>query len=116
MSVGLLTDRSDNKLKRSNLINEHALNREPLPFILSVIVNEKLQIELKIQWEFVSYPGKVTLCSVFESFQNTRWEFQDLCENLQGYVVFVYGKQQLAPFHQEVDSPGDLVMTLQDEF
>lgn len=52
--------------------------------ILSVIVNENLQIELKIKREFVSYPGKVTLCSVFESFQNTRREFQDLCENVQG--------------------------------
>ena len=31
MWVGLLTDRITNKLEESNLINEHALNREPVP-------------------------------------------------------------------------------------
>ena len=31
MSVGLLTDRINNKLEKSNLINEHALDREPVP-------------------------------------------------------------------------------------
>ena len=31
MWVGLLTDRINNKLQKSNLINEHALNREPVP-------------------------------------------------------------------------------------
>ena len=29
--MGLLSDRINNKLERSNLINEHALNREPVP-------------------------------------------------------------------------------------
>ena len=29
--MGLLTDKINNKLERSNLINEHALNREPVP-------------------------------------------------------------------------------------
>ena len=29
--MGLLTDRINIKLERSNLINEHALNREPVP-------------------------------------------------------------------------------------
>ena len=28
---GLLTDRINNKLEKGNLINEHALNREPVP-------------------------------------------------------------------------------------
>ena len=28
--MGLLTDRINNKLEKSNLINEHALNREPV--------------------------------------------------------------------------------------
>ena len=39
MWVGLLTDRIDNKLEKSNLINEHALYREPVPLsqILSKI-------------------------------------------------------------------------------
>ena len=33
MPVTLLTDRINNKLEKSNLITEHALNREPLhPF------------------------------------------------------------------------------------
>ena len=31
MWVGLLTDTINNKLEISNLINEHALNREPVP-------------------------------------------------------------------------------------
>ena len=31
MRVGLLTDRINNALEKSNLINEHALNREPVP-------------------------------------------------------------------------------------
>ena len=31
--MGLLTDRINNKLERSNLINESALNREPVPLI-----------------------------------------------------------------------------------
>ena len=31
MRVGLLTDRIDNELEKSNLINEHVLNREPVP-------------------------------------------------------------------------------------
>ena len=35
MWVGL-TDRINNKLAKSNLINEHALNREPVPLILYV--------------------------------------------------------------------------------
>ena len=30
MWVGLLTDRIENKLEKSNLINEFALNREPV--------------------------------------------------------------------------------------
>ena len=30
MWVGLLTDRIKNKLEKGNLINEHALNREPV--------------------------------------------------------------------------------------
>jgi len=29
--VGLLTDQINNKLEENNLINEHALNREPVP-------------------------------------------------------------------------------------
>ena len=37
--VGFLTDRINNKLEKSNVINEHALNREPVPLIVS-----KLQI------------------------------------------------------------------------
>ena len=34
--MGLLTDRINNKLEESNLINKHALNREPVPVILTV--------------------------------------------------------------------------------
>ena len=35
MRVGLLTNRINNKLEKSNLINEHALNRELVPLIVS---------------------------------------------------------------------------------
>ena len=31
MWVGLFTDRINNRLEKSNLINEHALNCEPVP-------------------------------------------------------------------------------------
>ena len=34
--MGLLSDRVNNKLEESNLINIHALNREPVPLILTV--------------------------------------------------------------------------------
>ena len=34
MWVGLLTDRINNNLEKSNLINEHVLNREPDPLTL----------------------------------------------------------------------------------
>ena len=33
MWMGLLTDRINNRLERSNLINEYALNREPVHLI-----------------------------------------------------------------------------------
>ena len=35
VAMGLSTDRINNKLEKSNLINEHALNREPVPLTLS---------------------------------------------------------------------------------
>ena len=35
--MGLLTDRINNKLEKSNLINEHALNREPVPLINNLL-------------------------------------------------------------------------------
>ena len=30
--MGLLTDRINNKVEKTNLINKHELNREPVPF------------------------------------------------------------------------------------
>ena len=38
MCVGLLTDRINNKLEKCNLINEHSLNPEPVPFNLEIRV------------------------------------------------------------------------------
>ena len=35
MEVGLLTNRINNKLEKSNLINEHMLNHEPVPLNVS---------------------------------------------------------------------------------
>ena len=40
MWVGSLTDRINNKLERSNLINEHALNREPVPLTKLNTINK----------------------------------------------------------------------------
>ena len=34
MWVGLVTDRIMNKLEKSNLINEHTQNREPVPLYM----------------------------------------------------------------------------------
>ena len=34
--MGLFTDRINNKLEKSDLINEHALNRKPFPFTLFI--------------------------------------------------------------------------------
>ena len=42
MWVGLLTDRINNKLDRSNLINEHTLNREPVPLSSLLIFDDNL--------------------------------------------------------------------------
>ena len=39
MWVGLLTDIINNRLEKRNLINEHALNREPVPLSGSVKKN-----------------------------------------------------------------------------
>ena len=39
--MGLLTDRINNKLTRSNLINEHALNREPVPLRASEVIRRR---------------------------------------------------------------------------
>ena len=38
MWVGLLTDRINDKLEKCNLINEHALNLESVPFNLEIQV------------------------------------------------------------------------------
>ena len=38
MWVGLLTDSMNKSLEKRNLINEHALNREPVPLNLEIQV------------------------------------------------------------------------------
>ena len=40
--IKLLTDRINNTLEKSNLINEHALNREPVPLIVPIL--SKIQL------------------------------------------------------------------------
>ena len=42
--MGLLTDRINNKLERSNLINEHALNREPVPLIRTLCMPPSVSV------------------------------------------------------------------------
>ena len=57
MSVGLLTDRINNKLEKSNLINEHALNREPVPLRHASNGNEvstKIYCDVSLPWELWS--------------------------------------------------------------
>ena len=54
MSVGLLTDRINNKLEKSNLSNEHALNREPVPLRHASNGNEvstKIYCDVSLPWE-----------------------------------------------------------------
>ena len=36
MLVGLLIDRINNKLKKSDLINEHAQDRQPVPLTVNI--------------------------------------------------------------------------------
>ena len=57
-----LTDRINNKLEKSNVINEHALNREPVPLIVS---------KLQIDYFFLSWLGSVsqTCIVMFSLFQ-----------------------------------------------
>ena len=45
MWVGLLTNRINNKLEKSNLINEHALNREPVP-----LTRKEETLPLDVPW------------------------------------------------------------------
>ena len=57
MLVGLLNDRINNKLEKSNLIDEHALNREPVP--------------LKVSGQLPTYPSpKLTLTLTSHLGQN----------------------------------------------
>ena len=44
VAMGLSTDRINNKLEKSNLINEHTLNCEPVP--LSISLNIRLLYSL----------------------------------------------------------------------
>ena len=55
--MGLLTDRINNKLEKSNLINEHALNREHVP----------LKWLIKLGFISARFQGKMTSlpCQVF---------------------------------------------------
>ena len=55
MWVGLLTDRINNKLEKSILINEHALNRKPFPFTFHT-VSSSAQRELSTETGFYSNP------------------------------------------------------------
>ena len=52
MCVGLLTDRINNELGKSNLIKENALNREPVPFNLTEQVYTKVPLWVCIKGAF----------------------------------------------------------------
>ena len=49
--MGLLTGRVDNALEKSNLISEHALNREPVPLIVPILNKIQLFRNLKVYQE-----------------------------------------------------------------
>ena len=55
--MGLLTDRINNTLEKRNLINEHALNREPVPLNLEIQVlqlrvpNKQIQLVIRTGFE-----------------------------------------------------------------
>ena len=51
---GIITDRINNKLEKSNLINEHALNRKPFP--LTLFISSSAQRELSTVTGFYSNP------------------------------------------------------------
>ena len=48
--MGLLTDRNNNKLERSNLIDQHALNREPVPLSFTILYGKGQTLDSS--WEF----------------------------------------------------------------
>ena len=50
--MGLLTDIINNKLEKSNLINEHALYREPVP----LIVLQNVQCEFRQDLRHYCFP------------------------------------------------------------
>ena len=54
--MGLLTDRINNKLEKSNLINEHTLNCEPVP--LSISLNIRLLYSLSEGRNMIGYRRK----------------------------------------------------------
>ena len=65
--MGLLTDRINNKLKKSNLINDHALNREPVPFIIQVIMDVLLS-----RSEFLAATDSL-IPSIFNAYFTTNY-------------------------------------------
>ena len=58
MKVGLLTYRINNKLEKSNLINEHPQNRELVPLTVSLLAINQLETfsssEFKISCDEIS--------------------------------------------------------------
>ena len=58
--MGLLTDRIDNALEKSNLINEHALNREPVPLIVPILNKIQLFRNLKVYQEMHGLPDTLS--------------------------------------------------------
>ena len=58
--MGLLTDRIDNALEKSNLINEHALNREPVPLIVPILNKIQLFRNLQVYQEMHGLPDTLS--------------------------------------------------------
>ena len=54
--MGLLIDRINNKLENSNVINEHALSREPVPLRVPstrLLARVLLSLTLLVWWRFM---------------------------------------------------------------
>ena len=67
--MGLLTNRINNKLENSNLINEHALNREPVPLTANCSCRSQIS-QVHTVWTKFNPQVLASLCITkkFETF------------------------------------------------
>ena len=59
--MGLLTNRINNKLENSNLINEHVLNREPVPLTANYSCRSQIS-QVRTVWTKLNPQVLASLC------------------------------------------------------